>query len=102
MLSLGASVVSADVTEPAVTPASSFLFVRTNVAVFKELAALFKAAKEHFGRVDCVFANAGISPRAKYLALETDANGDLIEPSTEVLDVMLKGVINTASWLSIT
>ncbi|KAH9219497.1 putative 15-hydroxyprostaglandin dehydrogenase [Leptodontidium sp. 2 PMI_412] len=92
LLSLGASVVSADVTESAVTPASSFLFVRTNVAVFKELAALFKAAKEHFGRVDCVFANAGISPRAKYLALETYANGDLIEPSTEVLDVMLKSV----------
>ncbi|KAG4442365.1 hypothetical protein IFR05_002143 [Cadophora sp. M221] len=97
LLSLGASVVNADICEPAETPGSSFLFVKTNVAIFKELAALFKAAKVHFGRVDGVFANAGISPRAKYLAIETDANGDLIEPSMEVLDVMLKGVINTAS-----
>ena len=71
--------------------------MKTNVAVFKELAALFKATKEHFGRIDCVFANAGIGPRANYLAIETDANGELIEPDTQVLDIMLKGVINTAS-----
>ncbi|KAH7411163.1 short chain dehydrogenase/reductase [Cadophora sp. MPI-SDFR-AT-0126] len=97
LLSLGASVASADITEPTEAPSSNFLFVKTNVAVFKELSALFKAAKEYFGRIDCCFANAGIGPRANYLAIETDANGDLIEPDTQVLDIMLKGVINTAS-----
>ncbi|KAF8849497.1 NAD(P)-binding protein [Acephala macrosclerotiorum] len=96
LLSLGASVVSADITEPVETPASGFLFVKTNVANWKDLSALFKKAKEQHGRIDYVFANAGIGPRANYLAIETDEKGDLIEPNTQALDVMLKGVINTA------
>lgn len=99
LLSLGASVVSGDIqppaaSEPAETPA--FLYVQTNVASWTDLTTLFKKAKEQYGRVDCVFANAGIGPRANYLAIETDENGDLKEPSTEVLDVSLKAVVNTA------
>ena len=67
------------------------------MASWKDLSALFKKAKEQYGRIDYVFANAGIGPRANYLAIESDENGDLIEPDTQVLDIMLKGVINTAS-----
>lgn len=70
--------------------------MKTNVADWAELSNLFKKTKERFGRIDYVFANAGIGPRANYLALETDANGDLKEPSYEVLDVNLKSVMNTA------
>ena len=61
-----------------------------------ELTALFKKAIEVHGYIDYVFANAGIGPRANYLELETDASGDLKEPNSEAIDVMLKGVINTA------
>ncbi|KAK1238855.1 hypothetical protein MKX08_005916 [Trichoderma sp. CBMAI-0020] len=100
LLSLGASVVSADVNAPpasesAETPA--FLFVKTNVASWNDLTVLFKTAKEHFGRIDCIFANAGIGPRANYLALETDEQGNLKEPSHELMDIGLRGLINTAS-----
>ncbi|KAL7939183.1 short chain dehydrogenase/reductase [Trichoderma chlorosporum] len=100
LLSLGASVVSADVNPP---PASehkespALLFVKTDVAKWEDLTVLFKKAKEHFGRIDCVFANAGIGPRSNYLALEADEQGNLKEPSHELLDIGLRGLINTAS-----
>lgn len=71
--------------------------MQSNVTIWADLSNLFKKAKEHFGRIDYVFANAGIGPRANYLALETDENGDLKEPSYDVLDVNLKSVMNTAT-----
>jgi NAD(P)-dependent dehydrogenase (short-subunit alcohol dehydrogenase family) len=67
------------------------------VTVWSDLLSLFKKAKETFGRVDHVFANAGISHRANYLATELDENGDLKEPTHQTLDVNLKGVINTTT-----
>ncbi|KAL3421927.1 short-chain dehydrogenase [Phlyctema vagabunda] len=98
LLSLGASVVSGDIQPPPEpVPATGFLFVQTNVTIWADLATLFKKAKETFGRIDYAFANAGIGPRANYLALEADANGDLKEPSHEVLDINLKSVVNTGT-----
>lgn len=98
LLSLGASVVGADIQPSTLTESSpAWLFVQSNVAVWADLSNLFKKGKEHFGRIDYVFANAGIGPRANYLALETDEAGELKEPSYEVLDVNLKSVMNTAT-----
>ncbi|TEY73582.1 hypothetical protein BOTCAL_0076g00140 [Botryotinia calthae] len=97
LLSLGASVVSADINPPPTSVSSpSFLFVQTNVAIWSSLAALFKAAVEKFSHIDYVFANAGIGPRGNYLALDADENGDLKEPVHEVLEVNFKSVVNTA------
>ncbi|KAL6884893.1 NAD(P)-binding protein [Trichoderma longibrachiatum] len=95
LLSLGASVVSGDVNPPP-SEAPGLLFVKTDVSKWEDLRALFKKAKEHHGRIDSVFANAGIGPRANYLALETDDQGELKEPSHELLDIGLRGLINTA------
>ncbi|RYP68523.1 hypothetical protein DL771_006600 [Monosporascus sp. 5C6A] len=98
LLSLGASVVNADVqppTEPVDSPL--FTFVETNVKIWAELVVLFKKTKELHGRIDHVFANAGIGPRANYLATDVDEKGDLKEPTHELLDVSLKGVINTVT-----
>lgn len=92
--------VSGDINPPAASESpetTAFLFVQTNVASWDDLAALFKKAKQHFGRIDCVFANAGIGPRANYFALETDDQGSLKEPSHELMEVGLRGLINTAS-----
>ncbi|CAD6448858.1 df24dc1a-75ae-4639-bd2f-8bd54c7839ad [Sclerotinia trifoliorum] len=97
LLELGASVVSADINsppEPISNPA--FLFVQTNVAKWAELAALFKKAKEHNGRIDYVFANAGVGPRGNYLVLQSDESGDLQEPIHETLEVNFTSVVNTA------
>lgn len=99
LLSLGASVVSGDIQPPTAEPAeaSAFLFVETNVTVWSELTALFKKAKEQHGRIDCVFANAGIGPRANYLELETDEKGELKAPTRDTLDINLISVVHTAS-----
>ncbi|KAE9966853.1 hypothetical protein EG328_004364 [Venturia inaequalis] len=96
-LSLGAKAVSADINPPTTLPTSNFLFVKANVAIWTDLTSLFKQAKEKFGRIDYVFANAGISPRANYLQLEASEEGDLKEPNYDLIDVMLKGVMNTAT-----
>jgi NAD(P)-dependent dehydrogenase (short-subunit alcohol dehydrogenase family) len=93
LLSLGASVVSGDIQPPPV--AGDFLYVPTNVGEWTDLVALFKKAKEQHGRIDYVFVNAGIGPRANYLALETDESGEPKEPTAEVLDINLKSVVNT-------
>ncbi|KAF4960301.1 hypothetical protein FSARC_10498 [Fusarium sarcochroum] len=97
LLSLGASVVSGDVQPPQKELKGSFTFLKTDVTVWADLLALFKKAKETYGRIDHVFANAGIGPRTDYLSTQTDDNGDLIEPSNLLLDISLRGVVNTST-----
>lgn len=60
------------------------------------LNTLFKKAKEVYGRIDYILANAGIGPRADYLALETGEDEDPKEPNHTVLDINFKSVVNTA------
>ncbi|TVY50598.1 3-hydroxyacyl-CoA dehydrogenase type-2 [Lachnellula cervina] len=60
LLSLGASVVSGDLTEPVESPAPAFLFVKSDVASWRDLSALFKKAKEQYGRIDYVFATPAL------------------------------------------
>jgi NAD(P)-dependent dehydrogenase (short-subunit alcohol dehydrogenase family) len=97
LLSLGASVVSGDIQIPSQTPSGPFTFVQTDVAVWSELVALFKKAKEVHGRIDSVFINAGVGPQANYLSTEVDENGDPKEPTHVLFDIGLKGAINTAT-----
>jgi NAD(P)-dependent dehydrogenase (short-subunit alcohol dehydrogenase family) len=99
LLSIGASVVNGDIQPPAtgeLDEKSSTLFVQTNVVNWTDLVVLFKKGKQHFGRIDSVFTNAGVRPRARYLEFEEDENGDLKEPNHEVFDINLRSVINTA------
>ncbi|EAT85075.1 hypothetical protein HBI56_075520 [Parastagonospora nodorum] len=95
LISLGALVVSADIQEPPAT--GDFLFVSADVRKWNDLTKLFKAAKEKHGRVDYVFANAGIGPRADYLNLGEDANGELQEPNKDTLDINFSSVVNTVT-----
>lgn len=102
LLAQGASVVNGDIQPPPETPAGggggNFTFVPTDVAKWADLVALFRRAKAaHGGRVDHVFCNAGVGPRADYLALAVDANGDPKEPNYALFDVGLRGLMNTAT-----
>ncbi|KAF2999932.1 hypothetical protein E8E13_009076 [Curvularia kusanoi] len=93
--SLGAKVISGDI-NPAPAP-GSFTYVKTDVTQWSSLTALFKTAVATHGQIDFVFVNAGIGPRANYLALETDAAGELLPPASATLDVNLDSVVNTGT-----
>ncbi|KAF4963789.1 hypothetical protein FSARC_8215 [Fusarium sarcochroum] len=97
LLSIGASVVCGDVQSPPKKIEGAYEFVKTDVTKWEELLVLFRKAKEVHGCIDHVFANAGVGPRADYLSTQLDQNGNLIEPSSENLDINLKGVINTST-----
>ncbi|KAI1195697.1 short chain dehydrogenase [Nemania serpens] len=100
LLSQGASVIGTDLHEPAegVVTSAQFTFQNGNVAEWQHLVEIFKTALELHGRVDHVFANAGIGPSTDYVSgIELDKNGDPREPTSATLDVNLKGVINTAT-----
>ena len=93
--SLGATIVSADINPP---PApGSFVYVQTDVTQWSSLTKLFKSAIAAHGRIDFVFANAGIGPRANYLELATDSEGELLPPASATLDANLDSVVNTAT-----
>jgi NAD(P)-dependent dehydrogenase (short-subunit alcohol dehydrogenase family) len=96
-LSLGASVVCGDVQAPQKDLGGTYTFIKTDVSIWRDLLALFNNTKKIYGRIDHVFANAGVGPRAEYLCTDFDENGDAVEPSTQLLDISLKGVINTST-----
>lgn len=55
----------------------------------------FKAAEEHYGKIDHVFANAGIAPTTSLLEDDLDEEGDLAPPNLRTLDVNLTGCLYT-------
>ncbi|KAL1614866.1 hypothetical protein SLS54_009420 [Diplodia seriata] len=97
LLSLGAIVVAGDLNEMPLPASEQLSFQKTDTTSWADLLALFKKAKQQHGRIDHVFANAGISTRTNYLEENLDANGDLLEPTHEVIDINLRGTINTAT-----
>lgn len=106
LLGLGAAVVSGDVQPPpapqVIYPsegsAAFFTYVPTDIGVWGDLVRLFKRAMKVHGRVDHVFVDAGVPSLGDYFSsLSLDDDGELQEPSHAVLDVNLKGTINTAS-----
>ncbi|OJD28989.1 short chain dehydrogenase [Diplodia corticola] len=97
LLSQGAIVVAGDLNEVPLPLNEQLSFQKTDTTSWADLLALFKKAKQQHGRIDHVFANAGISTRINYLEENLDANGDLLEPSHQVIDINLRGTINTAT-----
>lgn len=95
LMALGALVVSGDVQAPQET--DGFLFVQTDVNSWIDLVKLFKAARKKHGRIDHVFANAGIGPRAELLNLDLDEHGDPKQPNNITLETNLQSVVNTTT-----
>jgi len=56
---------------------------------------MFKAAIKEYGKIDHVFANAGISITETFLEENTDENGDLLPPNLKTIDVNLIGCLYT-------
>lgn len=100
LLANGAIVINGDVVAPPTQPTAgtgTYTFIQTDVTSWAQLNNLFKQTKAQHARIDHVFLNAGLGPRTDYLATDVDENGDLKEPSTALLDVSLKGVMNTGT-----
>ena len=63
-------------------------YLKSDVVNAEEMNELVKLAKERFGKVDAVFANAGIMPAGNMSELKTsDWN--------RMIDINIKGVLNT-------
>ncbi|EOD51813.1 putative short-chain dehydrogenase reductase sdr protein [Neofusicoccum parvum UCRNP2] len=94
---MGAKVVMGDLNPPPPKIESpDMTFVPLDVTSWEALSGLFEKAIELHGRIDHVFANAGIAPRVSLLEDKLDSNGKLQEPDYRVLDINLKSVMNTA------
>ncbi|PPJ60885.1 hypothetical protein CBER1_11206 [Cercospora berteroae] len=95
LLDLGALVCIGDLHATSLVH-SNLTFTKTNVTSWRDLARLFSEAASRAGRIDHVFANAGmLESRVDHLKTSFSADGELEEPSTELYDVNLRGMINT-------
>jgi NAD(P)-dependent dehydrogenase (short-subunit alcohol dehydrogenase family) len=96
LLKVGASVVAGDL-NPVPIENDQLVFLKTDVTSWESLSALFELAEASYGKVDHVFANAGISGHPSFLEDRTDQNGKPLEPDLRVIDINLRGVIYTTS-----
>jgi NAD(P)-dependent dehydrogenase (short-subunit alcohol dehydrogenase family) len=75
--------------------AASVPFKKVDVTDWQQQVELFKAAKEQYGKIDHVFANAGIAPTVSLLEEDVDDNGDLLPPNLKTVNVNLLGCMYT-------
>jgi len=76
---------------------SQVVFIRGNVTNWDDQAAAFVATFKKWGRIDLVWANAGIGDRIDFLQpVEEDASGAPPKPDVMVIDICLYGVVYTA------
>lgn len=64
------------------------VYLKSDVVIADEMKQLVALAKEKFGKVDVVFANAGIMPAGNMSELKT-------EDWNRMVDINIKGVLNT-------
>ncbi|KAB8338729.1 hypothetical protein FH972_021674 [Carpinus fangiana] len=78
------------------SPGKSPTFVQADVTSWEDLTKAFQLTIDKFGRIDHIFANAGISSPVNSIVDDVlDEQGALKEPDLKVLQVNLIGVVNT-------
>lgn len=70
-------------------------FHEVDVTSWESQRTLFAQAEKQYGRIDHVFANAGIQPRAGFKEFHLDDAGQLQPPDMKTIDVNLIGPIYT-------
>ncbi|KAF1938703.1 NAD(P)-binding protein [Clathrospora elynae] len=91
----GGNVFASDVNPLPEPEASSVPFMKVNVTSWKEQLEMFKAAEQQYGKIDHVFANAGILPTISLLEDDVDENGDLLPPKLDTVNVNFTGCMYT-------
>jgi NAD(P)-dependent dehydrogenase (short-subunit alcohol dehydrogenase family) len=77
------------------------IFHETDITDWQAMRGLFRTAKEKFGQIDIVIANAGLMESRGFFDFEEDETGELKEPEEayKVVNVNLKGSMNSISSL---
>lgn len=91
----GGKVFASDVNPLPEPEGSSVPFVKANVASWNDQLDMFKAAEKEYGKIDHVFANAGIRSSTSLLEDDVDENGDPLPPKLDTMNVNLIGVMYT-------
>lgn len=73
------------------------LFHAANITNWEDMKSLFRETKTRFGQVDVVVANAGLMESRGFFDFDTDADGELKEPTEahRIIDVNVKGTMNS-------
>lgn len=75
------------------TDSPRFLYIQCDVTSWPSQCAAFARAASHFGRIDCVFVNAGVAEIGEQIFTDHyDGNGDLAEPDRTCIDVDIRAV----------
>ncbi|KAH8632207.1 hypothetical protein IG631_13890 [Alternaria alternata] len=91
----GGKVFACDVNPLPEPESSSVPFLKADVSSWKEQLDVFKATEKEYGKIDQVFANAGIGKSTTLLDDSVDENGDLLAPMLDTININLIGVIYT-------
>uniref|UniRef100_L2GBU5 Aristolochene synthase n=1 Tax=Colletotrichum fructicola (strain Nara gc5) TaxID=1213859 RepID=L2GBU5_COLFN len=86
----GADVVILDISEPEETLPSTIRFRKCDISQWSDLRDAFADV----GVIHIAVANAGQSEDGTYLTDSFDAQGNLLEPNYDVIDVNLRGTLN--------
>jgi NAD(P)-dependent dehydrogenase (short-subunit alcohol dehydrogenase family) len=81
--------------EAAKSLGSNAKFHKANVTIYESLASIFDNIFKSEGRIDFVFANAGIVERDNFYA-EHSTDGPPPEPNQLSIDINLKAVVTTS------
>ncbi|KAH7371148.1 hypothetical protein BKA66DRAFT_444323 [Pyrenochaeta sp. MPI-SDFR-AT-0127] len=91
----GGKVFASDVNPLPEPEASSVPFLRVDVTSWKDQVELFKAAEKHYGKIDHVFANAGIGATVTLMEDYVDEHGDLLPPNMKTFNINMTGCVYT-------
>lgn len=96
-LKLGATVVIGDLNPlPAdLQPSEKLKYIQIDVCSWESQRDAFIQIEAWFGRLDHVFANAGLGPTTNFLDDQLDENGLLTPPDLRTINVNILGVIST-------
>ncbi|EMC92800.1 hypothetical protein BAUCODRAFT_77406 [Baudoinia panamericana UAMH 10762] len=70
-----------------------FLYVQCDVTNWRSQRDGFAQAAQHFGRLDCVFVNAGVAEMGEQIFTDhRDSDGGLKEPDRRTIDIDIRAV----------
>ena len=78
------------------TNSSRFLYIPCDVTSWTSQRGAFAKSASQFGRLDCVFVNAGVAEMGEQIFTDTyDNTGELHEPNRTTIDVDIRAVGDT-------